>query len=354
MSIHRSVKVSSPVPSPEPARRSVEREVLATQRALDAPPRASENVEPSLTASANDGGRGNTILVVSKRTGLAMETLRAWERRYGFPKPERKVGSNRRLYSEPEIERLLALKKAIEAGYRIGDVVNKSMDELVVLAREGKPKRDLTRDVPPTDLESLLVLLERDDAVGLEDQLRHAASALGPRRFITDLAHPFVVAVGAAWVAGRIGIRHEHLASEIVTTRVRQLLSSYQDLEGRPHVLLATLPGEPHALALQMVGLYLAVKSARPRLLGASMPPEELAQAARDLHADVVGLTITPVPDKKEMRRMVRALRRALPPEVPIWLGGAGARDVDPTQEYARVIASWADIDAALEAFHAR
>jgi DNA-binding transcriptional MerR regulator/methanogenic corrinoid protein MtbC1 len=315
-------------------------------------PRSSD--APAEENTAARGPTGNTILVVSKKTGLAMETLRAWERRYGFPKPLRKEGSNRRLYSEAEIARLLALKAAIEAGYRIGDVVEKGMDELAVMAREGRRKDKGARAEvsveDAADLSALISLLQKDDVVGLEDRLRLAASALGPRRFVTEVAHPFVVAVGAAWAEGRIGIRHEHLASECVTTRIRQLLSSYQDMEGRPLVLLSTLPGEPHGLSLQMVALYLAVKSARPRLLGSNTPPEELVRAATELGADVVGVTITEVPDEKEMRRMVRLLRRGLPERVALWLGGKGARRVDPEGQYGQVVSTWDEVDRALEA----
>ena len=58
---------------------------------------------------------GETIRVVAKRTGLGMDTLRAWERRYGFPKPERRPGSNRRIYSPAAVERLASLLVALRA-----------------------------------------------------------------------------------------------------------------------------------------------------------------------------------------------------------------------------------------------
>lgn len=301
----------------------------------------------SLRSEAPDGA--HTILVVAKKTGIAMETLRAWERRYGFPKPARKEGSNRRLYGEDDVQRLILLKRAIDAGYRIGDVVHKGMNDLSALSGDARTEPD--PPPPPREapsLEPLLSALAQDDVPKLEDGLRHAASLLGPKRFVTEVAHPFMVAVGDAWAAGRIGVRHEHVASEAVTTRLRTLLASYQDVEGRPVVLLATLPGEPHSLALQMVGLYLAMKSARPRLVGPSTPPEELAEAARRLGAHVVGVTITSVMDKKEARKSLRVLRKALPPSIPIWLGGAGARGVDPEGELGTVVETWDDIDRAL------
>lgn len=301
----------------------------------------------------NDVGSGHTILVVAKRTGIAMETLRAWERRYGFPKPARKEGSNRRLYSDEDIHRLGLLKRAIDAGYRIGDVVNKSLPDLTALSGDVRiepepPRREVPREA--VSVEPMIVALQRDDLPAVDDGLRHAASVLGPKRFVTEVAHPFMVRVGEIWAAGKIGVRHEHAASEAVITRLRSLLASYQDIEGHPVVLLATLPGEPHGLALQMVGLYLAVKSARPRLVGANTPPEELAEAARRFGADVVGVTVTETVDKKEARRSLKTLRRALPPRIPIWLGGGGARAVDPNEESAKIVMTWDDIDRAVAA----
>lgn len=91
--------------------------------------RANESSDP-----ANDLGpdppAGEPILVVSKRTGLPMATLRAWERRYGFPLPQRRPGTNRRLYSQLDIERLVAVKRAMESGYRVGDLLGKSLEAL--------------------------------------------------------------------------------------------------------------------------------------------------------------------------------------------------------------------------------
>lgn len=308
-----------------------------------------------MASTSPDSSGGSTILVVSKQTGLPMETLRAWERRYGFPKPARKEGSNRRLYSDAEIARLVALKRATEAGYRIGDLVHKREEELELLARgdEPTPSTSPPRVVPFASTDELVTMLVRDDVVGLEDALRHGASALGPKRFVTDVVHPFVVAVGEGWARGRVSVGQEHLASECVNTRLRTLLSSYQDVEGRPRVLLTTLPGELHGLALSIVALYLAVKSGRPRLLGASTPPEDIVRATQRLGAEVVGLTISAAADRNETRRQLRALRKALPENVPIWLGGGGAAAVDPRGASGQLIDTWAKLDGAIDGWNA-
>lgn len=300
-------------------------------------------------------GPGDTILVVAKRTGLTMETLRAWERRYGFPTPERRPGSNRRLYSRADVEKLLAVCGVLVHGYRVGDVIGKSTSELRALVaadseREGGLEPATTSESRATP-ERLVDLLEREEIAEIEEQLRQAAVALGPRRFVTEIAHPFAVQVGAAWADGRLSVRHEHVATECLVTRLRALLATYQDVTGRPVVLLATLPGEPHGLALQMVALYLVAAGAKPRLLGVSTPPEDILEAARAFGVDVVGLTMTPVTDAQESKRQIKYLRKRLDEKVPLWLGGSGVHATEPFEGNVRTVTTWPELDEALHAW---
>lgn len=296
---------------------------------------------------------GSTIRVVSSCTGLAMETLRAWERRYGFPKPERRPGSNRRLYSQADIERLLAIQRALAGGYRIGDVVSKSMGELGRLPLDRVNQDEPAVAVRPSsaahftqaDCDQLIQILARDDLAELEAKLRFSAGSLGPRRFIVELAHPFAVAVGQAWADGRLSVRHEHLATECLITQLRQLLASYQDISGQPLVLLATLPGEHHTLSLQMVALFLVVVGAKPRMLGGNTPVRDMVDAAKALGADAVGITVTTTCDRTTAKKSVARLRKALPSTVQIWLGGDGAAALGFDDERTRIVGSWAAIE---------
>jgi DNA-binding transcriptional MerR regulator/methylmalonyl-CoA mutase cobalamin-binding subunit len=284
-----------------------------------------------------------------------METLRAWERRYGFPRPERRPGSNRRLYSDADLARLLVIQRAIERGYRVGDVIDKPVPQLQELigdasaAFAGSP---VVSNLAPPAIESLVELLARDQLTELESRLRDAAGSLGPRRFATDLAHPLAVAIGDAWAAGRISVRHEHVATELLVTQLRLLLAGFQDIDARPRVLLATLPGEAHTLPLQIVALYLFVSGAKPRLLGGPTPVREIAATARALGADVVGLGITPSSDRRRARSAVRSLARTLPRGVRLWIGGEGASALG-LADAAEVVTSWDAIDRAIAAARA-
>lgn len=296
-------------------------------------------------------GEGSTIRVVAMRTGLSLEALRAWERRYGFPKPARRPGSNRRLYSASEVAKLVAITRVLACGYRIGDVVGKSRAELDALAPETEGHA-VTVEVGAVTVDRLFELLASDRVAELESHLRHAAFAAGPRRFVTELAHPFAVRVGEAWAAGALAIRHEHLATECLDTQLRHMLAAYQDMRSSPHVLLATLPGEEHTLALKMVALYLAVSGARPRLMGGQTPIRDLAEGARSLEVDAVGLTVTACSDRAATKRALKSLRKALPRRIDLWIGGSGAEALGAFAGHeggaVRVVTSWAQIESAI------
>lgn len=287
----------------------------------------------------------SSIKVVSELTALPMGTLRAWERRYGFPKPTRREGSNRRLYSGEQVRRLQAVARALDRGYRPGDVIHLGQLQLEALL-EGTPG-----DIAGATIASVPQLVEMliaDDIKGIEDQLRLAAAALGPKRFVTELCQPLAREVGQAWANGKLAIRQEHLLTECLTTQLRALLSTHQAVEGTPTVLLATLPGEPHTLGLQMVALYLALSGAKPRLLGASTPPEQIAAAAEAFDAAVVGVALTAADESGRARRDLGRLRRALPDSVALWLGGAGGALLPKLPAGVTPVQSWPAVDAAL------
>lgn len=307
-----------------------------------------------VTKKASKGGRtspesGHSIKVVSELTRLPMGTLRAWERRYGFPRPDRRRDSNRRLYSAEQLARLQSVAQLLERGYRPSDVIHHTAPELSrLLGRSDLANPDTSLPSASTGVSELLDLLSADDAKSLDERLRLAAAAWGAKRFVTELAHPFAQAVGEAWAKGELCIRHEHLMTECLTTQLRALLAAHQDVDGNPQIVLGTLPGEPHTLGLEMVAVYLALSAAKPRLLGANSPPDEIVAATRALGASVVGIAVSPIAEVRATRRQLRRLAAGLPASTALWVGGGGAAALGDLPGPAEAVLSWAAIDAAL------
>jgi len=269
-----------------------------------------------------------------------------WERRYGFPKPERNE-SQVRVYSDADIERLVLVSRALKAGFRSGEVIHRGTEELRgLLVSSSRAEVDNDRRTPT--IESLLGLLLQDDPEGLRDELRRSVALLGPKQFLTDVAAPLVEQVGVAWAAGRLAVRHEHLVSEVLSSKLRSLLSAYDDRSSGPVVLLATLSDEQHGLGLDMVALYLALERATPRLLGVNTPPDQIAEAAVALSADVVGVSISEASDLALTEAHLRRVLLSLPNRIEIWVGGKHARKLSLRNARIRQVVTWQDLDQAV------
>ena len=293
-----------------------------------------------------------SIRVTSRLTSIELDTLRMWERRYGFPRPQRTSGGSR-VYSEAEVEALKLIKRALDQGYRAGEVVGKPRDELdrLVLVASQAPSRAATAN--PT-MATLVAALGRDELPLLRAQLRQAAVMLGPKRFLVEVAHPLCVRVGELWADGTLEVRHEHMLSECLSAQLRVLMSAYEDRPGTPRVLLTTLPNERHGLGLEIVEVYLAASQVTPVLLGVETPAEQIVKAARSHAVDAVGLLVTQSSDLKVTRSHVRWMLGELPRRVRIWLGGAGGAELGIRDEAVRIVGTWSEMDEAILALPRR
>jgi|SRR6478609_5776219 len=295
---------------------------------------------------SDEAPQGYSIRVASRLTGVSSDTLRMWERRYGFPKPERNE-SQVRVYSDADIERLVLIARALKAGFRSGEVIHRGTEELRgLLISSTRAEVESDRGTPT--IESLLGLLIQDDPQGLRDELRRSVALLGPKQFLTEVVAPLVEQVGVAWAAGRLAVRHEHLVSEVLSSKLRLLLSAYDDRSSRPIVLLATLSDEQHGLGLDMVALYLALEGATPRLLGVNTPPDQIAEAAVALSADVVGVSISEASDLALTEAHLRRVLGSLPNRIEIWVGGKNARKLGLRNSRIRHVVTWQELDQAV------
>ena len=302
-------------------------------------------VEPT-SADAEPHAARYSIRVTSRLTSIELDTLRMWERRYGFPRPERTSGGSR-TYSEADVEALRLIKRALEQGYRPGEIVGKPLEELTQLVQVASQAPSRGGGVSPTTA-TILGALGRDEVAVVRAQLRQAAVMLGPKRFLADVAHPLCVRVGELWAEGKLEVRHEHLLSECLSAQLRVLMSAYEERPGAPRVLLSTLPDERHGLGLAMAEVYLAASQVTPVFLGVDTPPEQIVKAARGHAVDAVGLLVTEASDLKATKSHIRWMLRELPRRARIWVGGAGGPRLEIDDEAVRIVATWGEMDEAI------
>jgi DNA-binding transcriptional MerR regulator/methylmalonyl-CoA mutase cobalamin-binding subunit len=285
---------------------------------------------------------------VTRRTGIGEHTLRAWERRFGFPEP-RRLASGHRRYPADQVQQLLLINAALGCGYRAGDVVPLSRTELEELLRQcGALDASASTALTPAMIEDTLDACRRFDRDALANALSRDASMLGVGSFLRERVGPLLEAVGEAWARGEIEIRHEHFFCEVLEDRLRALRAPLEATgKGRP-VILATLPDELHGLALHIVALAVALSGRTVRVLGPHLPVEEIVQAADALDAAAVGISVSVFHADQETTAVIKGFRERLHPKTRLWIGGGGAVHLKGLPDEVDVLASLDDLDGAL------
>lgn len=282
-------------------------------------------------APSERAGAGLPIAAVERETGLAKDTLRVWERRYGFPQPLRDAVGDR-LYPADQVERLQLIRRLLDAGQRPGKVVGLDSAALqALLAQQCTPRPPARAGQaapgpggPGAPLEALLDTIGAHAPQALRHALMQAQSRMGLAAFVTELVAPLTTAVGEAWVQGRFQVFEEHLYTEVISGVLRQAIGTLAPPPAPgPTVLLTTLPQEPHGLGLLMVEALLALEGCSCVSLGTQTPVGDIVQAARAHRADVVALSFSAMQRGPLLLASLRELRGQLPAHTALWVGGA-------------------------------
>ncbi len=267
-----------------------------------------------------------SIKIASKRTGLTPHVIRIWERRYGAVKPER-TDTNRRLYSEAELQRLGLLARATRAGHSISNLVPLSDERLAeLLKREGHRPPALPEHANGADPAPFLDRSVRAaaslDTDALAEELEQASLVVGQPVLLEKLVVPLLHQLGALWERGEIKVAHEHPASAVVRTFLGNLLSQYAPAEEAPAVVVTTLTGQQHELGALMAALTAAAQGWRPVYMGPDLPAEEIAAAVQQTRARAVAVSLVYPPDDSRVPSQLSRLRRLIADDVRILAGG--------------------------------
>jgi MerR family transcriptional regulator, light-induced transcriptional regulator len=255
----------------------------------------------------------HSISDVSRIAGIPKDLLRMWERRYGYPKPARNENGDR-IYSNEELDKLIAIRHLQEQGKRPGKLMALDLPQLRSMMRA--PKVEL-------DSDQLVALLESDDPLALRGWLQNQLVTLGLRLFIHNVMAPATRALGEAWADGKLEIYQEHLYTELMKSLIRQALVEHYRDGGRPKVMLTTMQGEAHSLGLLMVEALLRTGGAEVIPFGTEMPIRDIRKAAVSHAVDVIALSFSCNFRSDEAIAMLTGLRQRIDPRIRIWVGGA-------------------------------
>lgn len=254
---------------------------------------------------------------VARRTGVAVSTLRAWERRYGLLEPTRTDGGHR-LYRDADVQRVRAMQRLLDEGWTASEAAREVRDApapvtpLVAIAG-GDPAADLggrLRDA-----------FTRYDAAAADRALDDAFARLDVAAVVDEVIVPTLRWLGTGWEDDPELIAREHAATNVLRPRLLRLLRVSPGVAGR--VCVAAAPEqEEHDLGLLLASATAATAGWRVHFLGARTPAAALERAVAALDPAVVLLAA--------IDRGAAAEWLTSPPDVgraAVVLGGAGFAD---------------------------
>ena len=262
------------------------------------------------------------IGAVERDTGVGRDTLRVWERRYGFPNPFRN-DKGERLYPEDQLRRLQRIRRLLDQGMRPGKLLPLSEDELDLIENNIVTSEDTDFN---NTVYAILDAVCAADSVAVEKHFYASLQDLGMEAFINEVVSPLLFVVGERWASGQLQIFEEHFLSQQLIRFLNTEISKNRRNAKKPRVLLATLPGEEHSLGLLMVAALLSSRGITTINLGSEVPMEQISHAVNHFQADTVGVTFSGAYQYKNIRSHLGELREMIPDDIDIWTGGEGVR----------------------------
>lgn len=263
---------------------------------------------------------------LSRRTEVAPDTLRAWERRYGLLRPQRSAGGFR-LYDRGDEARVVAMQALIASGHSAGEAARLALSE--------EPTRGAGPRTGDSSAARLRAALERFDDVDANALLDEALATLSVEAVLERVILPCMRSIGERWEEGAISVAQEHFATNVIRGRLMAIARNWGAGHG-PAALLACPPGEQHDLGLLAFGVVLRDRGWRVVYLGPDTPIETIARTAAERRpAAVVLAAVAPSgleAGAAELRELARTHRLLLGggDEVPELARRIGAESLDP------------------------
>ncbi len=267
------------------------------------------------------------IQSVAEMTGVSAATLRAWERRYGVPVPQR-TASAYRLYTDLDVELIKRVRELCDSG-----IAPSQAAQMVLASQDSREaSAHIETDTHEMAIQRMVDAVERLDADMLEATVKHALFLGSATSLFDKVLGPTLERVGQRWHEGSFGVAQEHLATEVIGNALRYLLRLAQPETADKVALFACFADEEHATPLYGVALRFAEWGFRTVMLGARTPPQAIRQAVSEIHPDLVGLSLTIVPPAFRARELVDGYGDACG-RTPWLVGGAGAAQLQSLVE---------------------
>lgn len=265
------------------------------------------------------------ISAVSRLTGIPLDTLRAWERRYQVVTPKR--SDRGRVYTEKQVKRLMLLRQAVESGHAIGQVAkfqDQSLRELLDRATFLTQTQPAAPNLVSEDLLApVLHAIERYDYALADRELNRMSTAIAsPRNLVREVALPLMRTIGERWHQGKCSIAQEHMLTSLLSALLSSFIRTYTPTDPPARVLFATPRDERHSFPNLAAAMLTAAGGLGVIPLGTDLPKEDIVMAARKSGARVLLLSVSKTPDAERSDDLLYIARKA-PKSTALWFGGA-------------------------------
>jgi len=257
---------------------------------------------------------------LSRRTGVSVDVIRAWERRYDLLRPSRTAG-NFRLYSQDDISRLRLMQHYLSKGLTTAQAARlvHRVQTAALNANPGLPAGDARKAVS-----ALSDSLERFDDAPASRTLERLLGVFPPGTVLRDVVLPYLRGLGERWERGQVSVAQEHFASGFLESWMLSMAHGWA-ASGSRRAVLACVPGDRHTLGLVACGLALRELGWRITYLGADTPLAAVEHAADSVDADAIVLA-SALPGAFAAGDDLRDLRD-LARKRPVSVGGAGVAE---------------------------
>ncbi|NWG14062.1 MAG: MerR family transcriptional regulator [Acidobacteria bacterium] len=267
------------------------------------------------------------IRAVARMTGIAVDTLRAWERRYGTVVPAR--GRRGRQYSDADVQRLRLLRTAVSMGHSIGQAASLTDTQLRRLIQRADEigldavsmRNPQARREPSAILEPVLAAVDAMDYGECKRHMGRLAALMSPGELVHQVVLPLMHVIGERWHDGELSVAQEHMASALMRDLLGSLLRLYVPAPAAASVLLTTPSGELHEFGILAAAMLAAANGLSVFYLGPNLPAGEIVAAARRISTDVVVLGLSGDLWRRSVPQIQR-IARDLPDHIELWIGG--------------------------------
>ena len=256
--------------------------------------------------------------VVVQETGLKPDTLRAWERRYGVPNPQRTAGGHR-LYSQREIDML----KWLVARQNEGMSISHAVELWNQLTSEGvDPTEAYTGNVPEVQRsaepisgaqlgqqrEAWIKACLAFDEYKAQRILAEAFATYPVETVCLELLFRALNTIGQGWYQGEISIQQEHFASGLALRQLEALLAAQSPHSRGERVLVANPAGEQHTFSPLLLSLMFRRRGLDVVYLGANVPIVRMSDMLQQVKPDLVVLSAQILKTAASLRQMAEYL----------------------------------------------